>query len=57
MLNVLIWFSHILSSRGLIRYLLRPWRGQTGYGVWVLMGTTGISAVSIGLTQDRKSVV
>jgi len=51
MLNVLIWFSHILSSRGLIRYLLRPWRGQTGYGVWVLVGTTGISAVSIGLTQ------
>lgn len=50
-LNVLIGFSHILSSRGLIRYLLRPWRGQSGYGVSVLLGTTWISAVSISLTQ------
>jgi hypothetical protein len=50
-LNVLIGFSHILSSRGLIRYLLRPWRGQAGYGAGVLLGTTLISAVSISLTQ------
>jgi hypothetical protein len=50
-LNLLIWFSHLLASRGLTRYLLRPWRSRSGYGVGVLVGTTLLSGVSIGLSQ------
>jgi hypothetical protein len=50
-LNLLIWFSHLLASRGLTRYLLRPWRSRSGYGVGVLVGTTSLSGVSIGLSQ------
>ena len=50
-LNLLIWFSHLLASRGLTRYLLRPWRSRSGYGVSVLIGTTVLSGVSIGLSQ------
>ena len=49
-LNLLIWFSHLLASRGLTRYLLRPWRSRSGYGVGVLIGTTVLSGVSIGLS-------
>ena len=50
-LNLLIWFSHLLACRGLTRYLLRPWRGRSGYGVGVLIGTTLLSGVSVGLSQ------
>ena len=50
-LNLLIWFSHLLASRGLTRYLLRPWRSRSGYGVAVLVGTTLLSGVSVGLSQ------
>ena len=50
-LNLLIWFSHLLASRGLTRYLLRPLRSRSGYGVGVLIGTTVLSGVSIGLSQ------
>jgi hypothetical protein len=50
-LNLLIWFSHLLASRGLTRYLLRPWRSRSGYGVGVLVGTTLLSGVSVGLSQ------
>lgn len=50
-LNLLIWFSHLLSSRGLTRYLLRPWRSRSGYGVGVLVGTTFLSGISVGLSQ------
>ncbi len=50
-LNLLIWFSHLLASRGLTRYLLRPWRSRSGYGVSVLIVTTVLSGVSIGLSQ------
>lgn len=50
-LNLLIWFSHILAARGLIRYLLRPWRGASGYGIAVLAGTTLVSGGSVALSQ------
>jgi len=51
-LNLLIWFSHLLASRGLTRFLLRPWRSRSGYGVAVLVGTTLLSGVSVGLSQS-----
>ena len=50
-LNLLIWFSHLLASRGLTRFLLRPWRSRSGYGVAVLVGTTFLSGISVGLSQ------
>lgn len=49
--NLLIWFSHLLAARGLIRYLLRPCRGASGYGAGVLVGTTLLAGVSVGLSQ------
>lgn len=51
-LNLLIWFSHLLASRGLTRFLLRPWRSRSGYGVAVLVGTTLLSGISVGLSQS-----
>jgi len=50
-IHLLIWFSHLLAARGLIRYLLRPWRRASGYGVGVLVGTTLLTGVLVGLSQ------
>lgn len=55
-LNLLIWFSHLLASRGLTRYLLRPWRSRSGYGVSVLIGTTVLSGVSIGSPRPSPAI-
>ncbi len=50
-LEVLIGFSHILSSRGLIRCLLRPWRTHPRYGVGVLGATALLAGVSVDLSR------
>ena len=47
----LVWFSHVLAARGLVRLVLFPWRGRPGYGLGVLIGTTLVASVSLGLTR------
>lgn len=54
--QVLSWFSHILASRGLLRYLLRNRRAHPGYGFGVLVGTTLLSSASVTSTRALASL-
>ena len=54
--RVLSWFSHILASRGLLRYLLRNRRAHPGYGFGVLAGTTLLSSISVTSTGALASL-
>ncbi len=47
----LTWFSHVLAARGLVRLVLFPGRGRPGYGLGVLIGTTLVASLSLGLTR------
>ena len=43
----LIWIVALLSSRGVVRLILRPWRRAPGYGFW-LLGLTSLLACCFG---------
>ena len=47
----LAWFSHVLAARGLVRLILFPGRGRPGYGFGVLIGTTLVANLSLGLSR------
>ena len=50
-MECLAWFSHVLAARGLVRLILFPGRGRPGYGFGVLIGTTLVANLSLGLSR------
>jgi len=47
----LLWIVVILNSRGVARFILRPWRKNRAYGFW-LIGLTAALAVMFDLALD-----
>lgn len=41
----LVWVVFILSSRGVARLVLRPWRKLRAYGLWVIGTTAGLTTL------------
>jgi uncharacterized membrane protein len=50
-----IWLVAILTSRGVARLILRPWRNTRVYGFW-MMGATALLVVDIGLEPFATKV-
>ena len=50
-LECLAWSSHVLAARGLVRFVLFHRRGRPGHGTGVLIATTLVASLSLGLTR------
>jgi hypothetical protein len=48
----LIWIVNILSSRGMARWILRPWRASTNYGFRLLVLTL---ALAVAMDANSQS--
>ncbi len=49
------WVTCIVSSRGIARLIMRPWRKTYYYGIWVILLTVGIACVYLAAFEPFAS--